>query len=239
MSALPNFALDASIPPILALALTIGTFLLGNEIQLRIKVALFNPVLFSIVVIGAVLKLVHVSYETYFLAARPIHLLLGPATVALAIPLARSLQVIRRSLVPITAALCAGVLTSTISGYVLARALGASQPIALSMLTKSATTPIAMQVAQTIGGLPSLTAVLAIASGILVASTVDSVLRFLAISDWRAIGLAAGTAGSGIGASQVIPLHPTAAAFAGIALGATGLLTAILSPLIATALKHW
>ena len=240
MTALGHQLVDLTpVASLLALSGTIGSWLLGVQLQRKLNSAFANPVLFAIVSIGIVLRATGVSYAAYFSAAQMLHFLLGPATVALAIPLVRSLEHIRRSLLPLAAALLAGSLTSALSGYALARGLGASQVIALSMLPKSLTTPIAIGVSQTIGGLPSLTAVLAIAAGILVAVCIDASMRVLRITDWRAIGLAAGTAGSGIGASRVIPQHSLAAAFAGVALGANGLITALLAPMLATLLRRW
>ncbi len=239
MNFVPHPAVFLPLAPLLALTLTIGAYLVGVALQHRLKTPVANPVLFAIVVIGAMLTLTHTSFAAYFAGAQFLHFLLGPATVALAIPLVQSIDVIRRSLFPLLAALLAGAVTSAVTGYAIARALGASQPVALSMLPKSLTTPIALGVAESIGGIPSLTAVLAIAAGILVAISIDAVARHLRVTDWQAIGLAAGTAGSGIGASRVIPQHSLAAAFAGVALGANGLLTALLAPLLAKLLKHW
>ncbi len=225
--------------PLVALTLTITVYLLGVFLQRRLRSAAANPVLFAVVVIGFTLYVTHIPYASYFAGAQLLHFLLGPATVALAVPLVRSLEAIRRSLGPLLAALLAGSLTSAITGYSIARLFGASRPVALSMLPKGLTTPIALDVSEAIGGIPSLTVVLAIAAGILVAALIDGTLRLLRIHDWRAVGLAAGTAGSGIGASQVIPQHPLAAAFAGVALGANGLVTALLAPLLAPLLKLW
>jgi putative effector of murein hydrolase len=227
------------VTPLFALVLTIGAYVVGAEIQRRIKNAIANPVLFAIIVVGIVLRLMHISYEQYFAGAQFLHFLLGPATVALAIPMVRTLEHIRKSLGPMLAALVAGAVVGAVSGYGIVRALGGSQVVAMSMMPKSLTTPIAMGVAQGVGGIPSLTAVLAIAGGILVAVCIDTTLERLKIEDWRAVGLSAGTAGSGIGASQVIPQHPIAAAFAGVALGANGLITATLAPVLAPLLRHW
>ena len=229
----------AALTPLVALAFTIAAYLVGVAMQRRLRTAAANPVLFAIVVIGLTLQATHIPYVMYFAGAQFLHFLLGPATVALAIPLVRSLEIIRRSFFPLLAALLAGSLTSILSGYGIARLLGASQPIALSMVPKGLTTPIAIGVSEAIGGIPSLTVVLAIAAGVLVAIAIEATLRGLRITDWRAVGLAAGTAGSGIGASQVIPKHTLAAAFAGVALGANGLLTALLAPLLAPLLKLW
>jgi putative effector of murein hydrolase len=106
------------------------------------------------------------------------------------------------------------------------------------MLPKSLTTPIAMGVSETIGGIPSLSAVFGITAGILVAVMLPLLLRLLRVNDPAATGLAAGTAGSGIGAASVIPFGPVPAAFAGVAIGVNGLLTAALAPVIAKLLSH-
>jgi putative effector of murein hydrolase len=211
-----------------ALTLTLVAWLIGVFIQRRLRDTPFaNPVLVAILLIGITLRLTHTSYPTYFEGAQFIHFLLGPATVALAIPLVRNMDLIRKSLRAMGPALLVGSLVSALSGYMLVRVCGGTRAIALSMLPKAATTPIAIGVAQTVGGIPSLTAVLAIAVGI------EALLKALRITDWRAWGLAAGTAGSGIGAAEVIRKSEVAGAFAGMAIGLNGLLTSVLSPLIA------
>lgn len=225
--------------PLLAITLTLGAYLVGVEIQKRVRNPLANPVLIAIVIIGVTLRLLHLSYQDYFSGAQFIHLLLGPATVALAIPMVRALEHMRRGFWPMLSALFAGSLIGILSGYGLVRLLGGSQTVALSMAPKSLTTPIAIAVSTSIGGIPSLSAVLAILGGILVAISIDPLLRWLSIDEPSAKGLAAGTAGSGIGASRVIPQHTLSAAFAGVAIGANGILTALLAPLIGPILKHW
>lgn len=235
----PLIHISPAVLPLFAMALTIGAYLLGVQLQRSTRSPLANPVLVAIVLIGITLRLLHVSYATYFSGAQFIHFLLGPATVALAIPLVRSLEHIRRNLWPMLAALLGGSLAGMLSGYGLVRVLGGSQLVALSMLPKSLTTPIAIAIAQNIGGNPSLSAVLAIAGGILVAISINDVLGWLKITEPSARGLAAGTAGSGIGAARVIPQHSLSAAFAGVAIGANGCITAVLAPVIVPLLKHW
>lgn len=222
-----------------ALTLTVSAYLLGVAIQRRLRSPVANPVLIAIVVIGVVLRTLHVPYAAYFSGAQFIHFLLGPATVALAIPLVRSMEVMRRSLMPMLAALLGGSVVGLVSGYGLVRALGGSRLVALSMAPKSLTTPIAIGVSQTVGGNPSLTAVLAIVGGVLVAVSIDPILRVLRVEAPAPKGLAAGTAGSGIGAAQVIPQHPVAAAFAGVAIGLNGLFTAVLAPVVIPWLRRW
>ena len=225
--------------PLFALTLTIGAWLLGRVLERLSRSALVNPVLLAILIVGATLHLLHISYAAYFSGAQLLHFLLGPATVALAIPLVDAIQHIRRVLWPMLAALLTGAVTGAVSGYALVRLTGGSQQLALTMLPKSLTTPIALEVSHTVGGLPPLTAVLAILSGVLVAVVIYPAARLLAVADPAAIGLAAGTAGSGIGASRVIPRDPVSAAFAAVAIGLNGLFTAALAPLLAHLLKRW
>ena len=237
-STIPH-TLSPGVIPLFAIVLTLGAYLFGVEIQKRLRNPLANPVLIAIMIIGSTLRLLHLSYQDYFSGAQFIHFLLGPATVALAIPMVRALEHMRRSLWPMLAALFAGSIVGMVSGYGLVRMLGGTQAVALSMLPKSLTTPIALAVSQNIGGVPSLCAVLAIVGGILVAVGIDRTLDWVNIHDPAARGLAAGTAGSGIGSSRVIPQHTLSAAFAGVAIGANGIITAVLAPLVAPLLKHW
>ena len=224
--------------PLFLLAVTIAFYLAGVWLQRRTRAAIANPTLIAIMLVGLSLWLLRLPYAQYFASVQLLHFLLGPATVALAIPMVLSLEHLRRGLWPTLLALVAGSLTGAISAYSLVRLCGGTQQLALSMMPKSLTTPIAMGVSETIGGVPSLSAVFGIAAGILVAVILPSVLKLLHVHHPAATGLAAGTAGSGIAAASVIPLGPIPAAFAGVAIGVNGLLTAALAPVIAKLLAH-
>jgi len=220
---------DLAACPLLWPGVTLAAYAVGTDVQARLHGnAVANPVLIAILLVGALLKATGTPYAEYFAGAQPIHLLLGPATVALAVPLVASLPLLRRSLAGVALALAAGATLSAASGLLLVKALGGSSGLALSMAPKAVTTPIAMALAQNLGGLPSVTASLAIAGGILVAIASRPILGLCQVRDWRAHGLAAGTAGSGIGAAHAIRLHETAGAFAGLAVGLNGLVTAVL-----------
>lgn len=194
---------------------------------------LANPVLIAILILMAVVTLSHTSYATYFAGAQFIHFLLGPATVALAVPLSRYVPHVRQSLHAVAVALLAGSLTSVLSGVAIVRLLGGDRVVALSMAPKAVTTPIAMSVAQEIGGVPALTASMAIAGGILAAIILQSLFRQLRVDDWRAQGFAAGVSGSAVAAARVAEFDGLAAAFAALGIGLNGLLTAVTVPLIA------
>jgi putative effector of murein hydrolase len=220
--------------PLLWLAVTIIVYVLGQSIQRVCRGSpLASPVLIAIAIVGALLEATDTSYDTYFAGAQFIHFLLGPATVALGVPLARNLGHVRRSFHGVGLALLAGSLTSTLSGVAVVWLLGGDRSIVFSMAPKGVTTPIALALAQEVGGLPALTAALAIAGGIVAAVVGQTVFRSLRVADWRARGLAAGVAGSGVAAAQIAPLSGLAAAFAAFGIGLNALLTAVLVPLIA------
>ena len=193
---------------------------------------LVNPVLLSITALVAVLLATGTSYDTYFEGAQFVHFLLGPATVALAIPLYNQLGKVRSRLLPLTLALFAGSVTGILAPIILAQWFGLGERTVLSLAPKSVTTPIAMGVAEQIGGAPPLTAVLVILTGIIGASIGVEVLRFLRLRDGAVQGFAIGTASHGIGTARALQVSEEAGAFSGLAMGLNGALTALLVPLL-------
>jgi putative effector of murein hydrolase len=219
--------------PLLWVVLTLAAYLGARWLQrLCGGTPLANPVLIAIAVVGTVVLATGTSYKTYFAGAQFINFLLGPATVALAVPLARNLHHVRRALRGVGLALLAGSTTSIITGIGLVWLLGGTRAVALSMAPKAVTTPIAMAVSMEIGGIPALTAALAIIGGIVAAIIGQRMLGRMRIDDWRAHGLAAGVAGSGVAAAQVASLDGLAAAFAALGIALNGLVTALLVPLV-------
>ena len=194
---------------------------------------LANPVLIAVTVLVLFLTLTATSYETYFAGAQFVHFLLGPATVALAIPLYTHFQRVRSLLLPIVAGLLAGSLTAIASAMLVARWFGASTSTQLSLAPKSVTTPIAMGIAERIGGIPSLTAVLVIVTGILGAVGARLVFNGLRIHDPAIRGFAIGVASHGIGTARAFQVNAESGAFAALAMGLNGVLTALLVPAIA------
>jgi putative effector of murein hydrolase len=220
--------------PLVWLFVTLIAYVVGQRVQRICKGSpLANPVLIAIVAVAGLLEATGTSYATYFSGAQFIHFLLGPATVALAVPLALNLGHVRRSFPGVGLALLAGSLTSALSGVAVVWVLGGGRAVAFSMAPKAVTTPIALAVAQEVGGVPALTAALAIAGGIVAAIIGQTMLRWLRVDDWRAHGFAAGVAGSGVAAAQVAPLSGVAAAFAALGIGLNGIVTALIVPLVA------
>ena len=197
---------------------------------------LLNPVALAVIVLGLLLAVTDTDYRSYFDGAQFVHFLLGPATVALAVPLYTHFRKVKRAALPMLAALIAGSLTAMVSAVVIALALGGSPQTVASLVPKSVTTPVAMGVAEQIGGLPSLTAVMVILTGIVGAMSAGPLFNLMGIKDWRARGFAIGIASHGIGTARAFQVSEVAGTFAGIAMGLNALLTAILAPLVLGAL---
>jgi predicted murein hydrolase (TIGR00659 family) len=223
--------------PLLWLTLTLVAYHGGLWLHQRFGGSpLLNPVLIAVLLLVGVVLGAGVQYRDYFAGAQFVHFLLGPATVALAVPLFRQLAGVRRALPALLAALVAGSLTAAGSAVLIGWLLGADRQTLLSLAPKSATSPIAMGVAEQIGGLPSLTAVLVILTGVVGAVIATSVLNLIGVKDWRARGFAVGTVSHGIGTARAFQVHPVAGAYAGLAMGFNGLLTAVALPAL---LRMW
>ncbi len=194
---------------------------------------LANPVLIAVFVLVLFLTLTATSYETYFAGAQFVHFLLGPATVALAIPLYTQFRRVRAMLLPVLAGLLAGSLTAIASAVLVARLFDASPSTQLSLAPKSVTTPIAMGIAERIGGIPSLTAVLVIVTGILGAVGARTVFDAMRVRDPAIRGFAIGVASHGIGTARAFQVNEQSGAFAALAMGLNGALTALLVPVMA------
>ncbi len=222
-----------SASPLLHLTLTLIAFVVASAIFRRLKLnPLANPVLISVVLIVSLLVATGTSYESYFEGAQFVHFLLGPATVSLAIPLYRQFEKVKRSAVAILVSVLLGSSTAILSAVCIAWLLGADGVSIISLAPKSITAPVAMGVSEKLGGLPSLTAVLVILTGICGAMLGPLVLNLLNITDWSARGLAIGVASHGIGTARALQINETAGAFAGLAMGLNALATAVLLPII-------
>jgi predicted murein hydrolase (TIGR00659 family) len=219
--------------PLLWLTVTILAYCLCDRISAALRRApLANPVLMSMCVVGLLVRGTGTPYATYFDGAQFIHFLLGPATVALAIPLYQHRQMVMRSILPMACALIAGSVTAMMSAVLIARLLGAPASVVISIAPKSVTAAVAMGISGRLGGDPALTAVLVILTGILGAIIVTPLMTRLRITDKRARGFAAGLAAHGIGTARAFQVDPLAGTFAGIAMGLNALLTAVIVPLL-------
>lgn len=217
--------------PLVWLVLTLVVYQGADALHRRTRFhALFHPVLLSIVVISGLLLATGVDYSTYFNGAKFIHFLLGPATVALAVPLYRYWATIRRSAPAVVIALLAGSLTAIGTAWGFGTATGAAPEILRTLAPKSVTTPIAMGIAEKTGGIPSLAAVVVILTGIVGAAFGGWVLDLCRVKDPKARGMAWGVAAHGLGTARALRDSAMAGAFAGLAMGLNGIATAFLVP---------
>ena len=200
---------------------------------------LANTVAISSAILACLLLVTRTDYQTFFDGAQFVHFLLGPATVALAVPLYRNIGRVRATLLPMGCALVVGSLTAIASAVILGGLLGLPVAVLASLGPKSVTTPIAMSLAKAYGGLPALTAVFVIITGVFGAVIVTPLMNALRIRDFAARGFAAGLAAHGICTARAFQVDPLAGAFAGIALGVNGAVTAIVTPLILPPLLRW
>lgn len=222
-----------SASPLLGLTLTLVAYQAAYWLYQRAGFnPLLNPVLLAIVMLVAALLVTGTPYATYFDGAQFVHFLLGPATVALAVPLYLQFERLRKLALPLAGALLAGSITAIMSAVGIAWLLGAGEATLLSVAPKSVTAPIAMGIAEKIGGIPSLTAVLVIMTGVSGAMMAKYVLDALRIADHGVRGFAVGVAAHGIGTARAFQVSEQAGAFAGLGMGLNGLITAVLMPLL-------
>ncbi|HEX2146455.1 MAG TPA: LrgB family protein, partial [Pseudorhizobium sp.] len=192
-----------STSPLIWLTLTLCTWIAASELSRRLnRNPLANPVLTSILLLSLVMTLFDIPYQQFFEGAQFVHFLLGPATVAIAVPLYRQWERVKRLLLPIGVALVVGSLAAVSSVLVLGTLAGLSQEVMISFLPKSATAGVAMAISASLGGNPSLTAVLVILTGIVGALIVTPFMNLMRIRDYAARGFAAGLTSHGIGTAR-------------------------------------
>jgi len=219
--------------PLFGLTATLLTYVTAQAFYERMGRAPWaNPVLWSVVLLGYVLVATHTPYPSYFAGAQFIHVLLGPAVVALAWPLWLRRHEVRQRGVALTLAVLAGGLAAAASAVAMAWALGMPDDVVRSLAPKSVTAPVAMGIAERIGGVPALSAVFAVLTGLVGALSGKYLFNLLGINSWAVRGLALGAASHGIGAARALQVHPDAGAYAGIALGMQAILSSVLMPLV-------
>lgn len=233
MNDLATFWSYLSEGPLLWLTLTLVAYAVGDACYRRSgRKPYVNTVLVAVVLLALVLWSTGTSYSTYLEGAQFVHFLLGPATVALALPLYDNLARLRRAALPVLAAVIVGSAVAAGSAVAIAAALGVGPEALASLAPKSATAPVAIGIAEKIGGAPTLTAVLVILTGITGAVFATPLLNLMGIRDWRARGLAVGVASHGIGTARAFQVNPTAGAFAGLGMALNAVATSFLAPLI-------
>ncbi len=221
-----------SASPLLWLTATLLAYQLAYLLHVRARFnPLVNPVAIAVALLVLILTVSGTTYQSYFDGAQFVHFLLGPATVALAIPLYQQIEKLRRNWLAFLVGALAGSTAAIITAMGVAALLGGSPQTILSLAPKSVTMAVAMGVSEKIGGLPSMTAVLVMATGILGATMARGILDLMRVNDAATRGFALGVTAHGIGTASAFQVSQEMGAFAGLAMGMSGLLVAVLLPL--------
>lgn len=214
------------------LAITFGIYFFAKLLQKKTGIVLLNPILLAIAAIIVFLKTFNISYDTYNEGGQLIEFWLKPAVVALGVPLYLQLETIKKQLMPIILSQLAGCVVGVVSVVVIAKLMGASQAVILSLAPKSVTTPIAMEVTKTIEDIPSLTAAVVVCVGLLGAILGFKTLKLLRVNSPIAQGLSMGTAAHAVGTSTAMDVSGKYGAYASLGLTLNGIFTALLTPTI-------
>lgn len=218
--------------PIILLAITFGIYYVARQIQKWTGWVVLNPILITIVALIALLQLTGISYETYEQGGQYIDFWLKPAIVALGVPLYQNLGQIRRQLLPILMSQLVGCLVGLVSVTMIASALGASHEVIVSLAPKSVTTPIAMEVCKTSGGIPSLTAAIVVIVGLFGAIFGFKILEVWHVHNPFSQGISMGTAAHAVGTSRAMEKGEIYGAYSSLGLILNGVLTALLTPFV-------
>ena len=214
------------------LALTFGVFYAAKTIQRRLGWVLFNPILIAIAIIIFFLLVMDIPYEKYHEGAKMIEFWLKPAVVALGVPLYLQLSSIKQQFLPILASQLMGCIAGIVSVVVISKLLGASDVVIMSLASKSVTTPIAMEVTQVLGGIPSLTAAIVVITGLIGAIVGFKTLSVSHVNNPMALGLSMGAASHALGTSAAMDRDQFVGAYASLGLTLNGIFTALLTPTV-------
>lgn len=219
--------------PIFAITITLAAYMAAVELYRRSgQIPLLHPILIASIVLAVILRFYGISFERYHNATHWLNFLLGPATVALAIPLYQNLRHIVLYLIPIALLVVLGGISAPLISASLAKLVGASPDVLLSTMAKSVTTPIAMQISSKLGGIVTLTAGIVIATGIVGGVVAPYLFRWFNIRDDRLQGLCLGILAHGVGTAKAFEISSRCGAFASLGMGLTGICTAFLLPIV-------
>lgn len=224
--------------PLFGILISLLAFEIGFWINKKTKISLLNPILIALVVIVFVLKVFDITFEDYKKGGDIISFFLAPATVALAIPLYKNIKLLKENAVPIIGGIFVGCSVGVTSIILLARAFELDVLLGLSLVPKSITTPIGIEVSKQIGGIPEITVAAIIITGLTGAIIAETVFKWMKIKDPVAIGIAIGTSSHALGTSKAIEMGEAEGAMSSLAIGLAGLMTAIVAPIILILLNY-
>lgn len=217
--------------PLFGILLSLIAFEIGLLINRKTRIAVFNPLLIAILLIIAFMKGFNVSLDSFNKGGSIISFFLGPATVILAVPLYKQIKLLKANLVPIAAGIIIGCVTAITSIYLFSRLFALNTSLTYSLIPKSVTTPIGLEISKQLGGIPAITVAAIVFTGIVGAVAGPLICNIFKIKDKVAVGIAIGTSAHALGTTKAIELGETEGAMSGLAIGLAGLATVFLAPL--------
>ena len=215
------------------IALTLLAFKIGLIINQKTKMVVCNPLLIAIILVIAFLAVTGISYDTYYVGGSMIQFLLTPATISLAVPLYRQLEILKKNLKAILCSILSGSVACGITMLVMAKVLNLSEGVYFGLASKSVTLAIALGITEELGGIAGVTCVAVVVSGIIGAAFVTVFSRVFKITNPIALGLSVGTASHAIGTSRAIQLDELVGAMGSLAIVIAGVLTVVIAPIFA------
>lgn len=224
---------------LIVVAFTIAIYFLAQKLQKKTSIILLNPILVTIIIIISFLMVFHIDYDTYHKGSKYIDFFLKPAVVALGVPLYQQLEKIKKQALHIIISQLIGCILGIVSVVLIAKLMGAPKEVIYSLAPKSVTTPIAIEVSKTIGGIAPLTASVVVVVGIFGAIFGYSIMKLTKVKNPIAQSLSMGNAAHAVGTSKSMEISPNFGAMSSIGLIVNGIFTAILSPYILKLLGMW
>lgn len=218
--------------PFFGIALSILAYWVGVRLQKKTGLVICNPLIIAIVLVSGVLLLFRIPYESYNAGGSIINLFLAPATACLAVSVYSKLSLLKACWLPILVGCVAGSVSSMGSVLILCRLFGLDQALTASLLPKSVTTPIAVSISDSLGGMPSITVVAVILTGILGSVLSPFLIKLFRVKDPVAAGLAIGSCSHAVGTARALELGETQGAMSGLAIGICGIVTVLIATLV-------
>lgn len=222
--------------PMTGVLISIICFEIGLYIYRKTKIPFFNPLLIAIILVIFIIKLFNISLDSFNTGGNLINFFLGPATVVLAVPLYHKLDLIKKYFVPILLGVTVGSITAIFSIYYISKLFGLTDELTFSLVPKSITTPIGIEVSKVIGGIPAITVAAIIFTGIVGAVISPLVCKIFRIKNEIAVGISIGTASHAIGTTKAIEMGETEGAMSSLAIGIAGIITSLIAPILASML---
>lgn len=215
--------------PFFGVALSIGAFWIGVKIQKKTGLVICNPLIIAIILVSAVLLIFRIPYESYNEGGAIINMFLAPATACLAVSIYTKIELLKKNWLPIVVGASCGSLASMGSVYLMCRLFKLDEAMTASLIPKSVTTPIAVGIAGSHGGIVPVTVVAVIFTGILGSILAPTLIKIFHVDDPMTAGLSIGACSHAVGTSKAIELGETEGAMSGLAIGICGILTVIFS----------